>query len=124
MVEQWDSQLQARKRSKPLTHPTREQRVIQPAALLAQLSVVELPTDGYHSNCLWFSVQRALGKLSATREQLTVAGQLASDRGREWIHQELLQALPANAENGVGCNEEWWGGFSCARAKRVYRNKQ
>ena len=88
-MEQWDPQLQARKRSKPLTHPTREQRVIHPATLLAQLSVVELPTNGYHNNCLWFSVQRAIGKLSAT-EQLTVAGQLASDRGREWIHQELL----------------------------------
>ena len=33
-----------------------------------------------------------------------------------------MQALPANAENGVGCNEEWWAGFSCARAKRVYCN--
>ena len=93
MPEQWSPRLQARKRSKPLAFPTQQERIIHPSALLAQLSVVELPTSGHQNNCLWFSVQRATGQLNA-REQFTGAAEHASGRGRKQIHQELLRALP------------------------------
>ena len=50
MPEQWSPRLQARKRSKPLAFPTQQERIIHPSALLAQLSVVELPTSGHQKN--------------------------------------------------------------------------
>ena len=49
MPKQWSPRLQARKRSKPLTFPTQEERTIDPFSLLAQLSVVQLPTSGHSS---------------------------------------------------------------------------
>ena len=105
MVEQWSPRPQVWKRSKPLHFPTQQERIIHPSALLAQLSVVELPTSGHQNNCLWFSVQRATGQLSAT-EQFTVATEHASNRGRKQIHQELLRALPAVAAHRNGSNDE------------------
>ena len=116
MPEQWSPRLQARKRSKPLDFPTQQERIIHPPALLAQLSVVELPTSGHQNNCLWFSVQRATGQLSAT-EQFTVAAEHASNRGRKQIHQELLRALPAAAAHRNGSNDEW------AQANRLTDSK-
>ena len=77
------------------------QRIIAPATLLAQLSVVELSASGYHNNCLWFSVQRATGQVSADG-QYTEAAETASDKGRTQIHQELLRALPAAADAHIG----------------------
>lgn len=123
MPERWSPWLQERKRSKPLAFPTREERIVQPAVLLAQLSVVELPTSGHNNNCLWFSVQRATAQLSAT-QQYTEEAESASDKGRTQIHQELIRALPAAADVEEGKNGDWWAGFSCARAQCVYERKR
>ena len=120
--ERWSPRLSMRKRSKPLTHPTTDQRIMQPAAVLAQLNVLELPTNGYNNNCLWFSVQRATGSLSDS-EQYRLAGERASDTGRGMIHQELLRALPAAANLGPGNPDLWWAGMSSARARRVRKRK-
>jgi hypothetical protein len=120
---QWSPSLEMRQRSKPLAFPTMRQRIIEPATLLAQLSVVELSASGYHNNCLWFSVQRAIGQVSADG-QYTEAAETASDKGRTQIHQELLRALPAAADAHIECtNEEWWAGFSRAKAEKVYRDE-
>ena len=124
MPERWSPRLQERKRSKPLTFPTQQERASQrPAALLAQLSVVELDTSGHNNNCLWFSVQRATGQLTAA-SQHTEAAERASDTGRAQIHKELLRALPAAANAAVlGTNDVWWAGFSRTHAQQVYEEK-
>ena len=119
---QWSPRLENRKRSKPLTFPTSIQRIIEPAQLLFQLNVVELPTSGHNNNCLWFSVQRATAQLSAT-QQFTAEAEFASDKGRTQIHEELMRALPAAADVEMGNNGEWWAGFSHARAERVHVRK-
>ena len=119
----WSPRFEMRKRSKPLAYPTTTERIIEPATLLAQLNVVELPTSGYNNNCLWFSVQRATAQLSATR-QYTAEAECASDKGRTQIHQELIRALPAAANVEKGENFEWWAGFSRARAELVYAHER
>lgn len=122
MPTQWDSRLHKRARSKPLTFPTQQERIIQPSALLDQLNVIELQTNGYHNNCLWFSVQLATGLLSAPK-QFEVYTEQKSDVGRLQIHQELLRALPAATCMQVGTNDVWWAGFSRARAEQVYEQE-
>jgi hypothetical protein len=122
MPARWSPRLQERKRSKPLAFPTQEERILQPAALLAQLSVVELPTSGHNNNCLWFSVQRASGQLSAP-SQYTGTAECQSDSGRKRIHQELLRALPPAAADVTGNNNVWWAGFNRAQAEQVYEQK-
>ena len=103
---QWSPRLEKRKRSKPLTFPTTSQRIIEPAQLLSQLNVVELPTSSYNNNCFWFSVQRATAQLSAP-QQFTAEAEFASDKGRTQIHEELMRALPAAADVEKGHNGEW-----------------
>ena len=116
--EQWrPCWVARRKRSMPLSYPSMAERIIhEPAELLSQLSVVELPTSGFHNNCLWFSVQRATRKLGAT-EQYSAHAECSSDCGRAQIHEELLRALPAAADQAEGRDDVWWAGFSRARAE-------
>ena len=125
--EQWSACWVARrKRSMPLSYPSMAERIIhEPAELLSQLSVVELPTSGFHNNCLWFSVQRAFRatrKLGAT-EQYSAHAECSSDCGRAQIHEELLRALPAAADQAEGRNDACGGQGSVAHERMRYMRR-
>ena len=122
IVEQWSPWVARRKRSMPLSYPSMAERIFQPAELLSQLSVVELPTSGFHNNCLWFSVQRATRKLGA-KHQYSAHTECSSDCGRAQIHEELLRALPAAADQAEGRNDACGGQGSVAHERMRYMRR-
>ena len=89
--------------------------------LLHQLDVVEQPTSGFQNNCLWFSTQVAMGRLTAGK-QFSEAGEAASREGRRQIYEELLHAWPVTDVDAVGPNDTWWAGYSLRQIKHIHRS--
>ena len=76
-----------------------------------QLDVVEQTTSGFQNNCLWFSTQLAMGRLTDS-EQYSEEAEAASAQGRQQIYEELERVWPVTDRRVEGPNHSWWAGCS------------